>query len=55
MGRLERIELSSAGPQPAVLPLNYSRHGKLWHPQEELNLCLEIRSLLFYPLNYGGG
>ena len=26
LGRLERIELSMPGPQPGVLPLNYSRH-----------------------------
>ena len=24
-----------------------------WYPQQESNLCLDLRSVLFYPLNYG--
>ncbi len=26
-----------------------------WYPQQESNLCLDLRSVLFYPLNYGDG
>ncbi len=54
MGRLEGIEPSSVEPQPTVLPLNYSRHKIKWYPQEESNLYIQLRRLVFYPLNYRG-
>ena len=28
--------------------------GLGWHPQQDSNLYLNLRRILFYPLNYGG-
>lgn len=31
-----------------------ARRGLGWHPQQDSNLYLNLRRILFYPLNYGG-
>ena len=43
LGRLERFELSLAGPQPDVLPLHHNLH---WRVRTELNCDPEIKRLL---------
>jgi hypothetical protein len=58
---LGRIELPPPQCECGVLPLYYRPigHGRLSYchcpcPRAESNSHPELRSLLFYPLNYGG-
>ena len=49
----EGIEPSPAGPQPAVLPLNYGHPSDVFIcPREESNLDHKLRRLVLYPLSY---